>query len=352
MNTTTRYTLASLILLFWLGFFVATPGAVLPFWRAEFGILGEMAAFFNLQLLGLLLGVGLATRLRRRHPVVPASAAVLAAAYLAMGLAPSFAWIVAAAGVGGVAQGVLNVHANGLVGELHPRTRVLMLNRVNAAFGVGAVVAPLWLTWLPWRVGFVLAALGWLAAAGMAWGAPEVRERVGRLSLGLLRRALPLLSAVGLYVAVEASISAWSGAYLTELGYPVRLAGTLLAGYWLLLTASRLGLARWVAADPLGRLYRLTLASLAVLLALAWPPLAPLFPLVAVFYGPIFGTSFAALQGRFGQELTAGMFYAAAVGGTLGPALFAVLPGPRWIPLGFVVLGTLLLAALWRSREV
>ncbi len=350
MRTTTRYTLASLILLFWLGFFVATPGAVLPLWRTQFGVLGEMALFFNLQLAGLLVGVGLATRLRRRHPVVPASAAVLAAAFLGMALSPSFGWIVLAAGVAGVAQGVLNVHANGMVGELHPHTRVLMLNRVNAAFGVGAVAAPLLLTWLPWRTGFVLVALGWLLAAALAWGAPEVRERMGRLTRGMLVQAAPLLAAVGLYVAVESSISAWSGAYLTELGYPVRLAGALLSGYWLLLTASRLGLARWVAQEPLGRLYRLTLASLAVLAALVWPPLAPLFPLVAVFYGPIFGTSFAALQGRFGQELTAGMFYAAAVGGTLGPALFAVLPGPRWIPLGFLLLGVLLLAAVRRAR--
>jgi hypothetical protein len=269
-----------------------------------------------------------------------------------MGLAPSFAWIVAAAGVGGVAQGVLNVHANGLVGELHPGARVLMLNRVNAAFGVGAIVAPLLLTWVPWRWAFVLVALGWLAGGALAWGAPAVRERTGAPSWAALRRALPLLAAVGLYVAVEASISAWSGAYLVELGYSVRLAGALLAGYWLLLTASRLALAGWVAADPLARLYRLTLASLAVLLATAWPPLAPLFPLAAVFYGPIFGTSFAALQARFGQELTAGMFYAAAAGGTLGPALFAVLPGPRWVPLGFVVLGALLLAALRRARRV
>lgn len=352
MKTTTRYTLASLLLLFGLGFYVATPGAVLPLWRKEFGVLGEMATFFNLQLVGLLLGVTFATRMRHRHPIVPAAAAALAAAYLVMALASTFAWVVAAAGLAGVAQGVLNVHANGLVGELHPERRVLMLNRANAAFGVGAVVAPLWLTWLPWRTGFVLAALGWLLAAGFAWGAPAVRERVKRLSPALLRRALPLLLAVGLYVAIEASISTWSGAYLTDLGYPVRLAGALLAGYWLLLTASRLGLARWVSADPLGRLYRLVTAGLAVLVALAWPPLAPLFPLVAVAYGPIFGTSFATLQGRFGHELTAGVFYGAAVGGSLGPALFAVLPGPRWIPFGFVILGALLLFLLGRARRL
>ncbi|XOB98377.1 MFS transporter [Deinococcota bacterium DY0809b] len=352
MNSTTRYTLASFSLLFLLGAFVATPGAVLPAWRLEFGVQEAMAAFFNAQLLGLLLGVSLAIRLRRRHPLVPLAAVALGVGYAAMALAPAFGWVVLAAGVAGLAQGVLNVHANGLVGELHPERRVLMLNRVNAAFGLGAVSAPLLMTLLPWRAAFWGFALAFFASAVLVWGAPPTASASRRVSWSSLRAALPLLLAVGLYVGVEASISAWSGAYLTDLGYSVRLAGALLAGYWLLLTASRLGLARWVAADPMGRLYRLVLASLAVLVALVWPPLAPLFPLVAVFYGPIFGTSFAALQGRFGQELTAGMFYAAAVGGTIGPALFAALPGPRWIPLGFVVLGALLFLALRRAREV
>jgi len=351
MNHTVRYTLASLTLLFWLGFFVATPGAVLPFWRGEFGVLGGMAAFFDLQLAGLLAGVWLATRLRNRQPAIPLGAGAMAAAYLVMSLAPSFVWLVAAAGAGGVAQGLLNVHANGLVGELHPRTRVLMLNRINAAFGVGAIAAPLLLTMVPWRWGFALAALGWLIGGALAWGAPAVRERLGAPDPAALLRVMPLLAAVGLYVAVESSISAWSGAYLTELGYPVRLAGFLLAGYWFLLTLSRLGLAPWVAADPLHRLFQLALASLAVLGLILWPPLAPLFPLAAVFYGPIFATSFAALQARYGQELTAGMFYAAAVGGTLGPALFALIPDPRSIPLGFLVLAALLLLALWRASR-
>ena len=351
MNPTTRYTLASLVSLFLLGAFVATPGAVLPQWRAEFGITGEVAWFFNLQLLGLVIGVAVATRVVKRHPLLTLSAALFGLAYLAMGAASQFSWIAAAAAPAGFAQGVLNVHANGMVGDLHPDRRVLMLNRVNAAFGLGAVGAPLLFTWANWRLGFVLIGLLFVLAAALAWGAPATERRAGRITLSRVFRVMPLLLTVGLYVATEASISAWSGAYLTELGYPVRLAGLLLAGYWLLLTLSRLFLASWVAKRPLVRLLELTAGSLVVLAALFLPPLAPLFPLAAVFFGPIFGTSFAHIQGRFGQELTGGMFYAAAIGSTVGPALFAPIQDPRLIPAGFLLLGLLLLAAVFAANH-
>jgi MFS family permease len=346
MNKTLRYTLASLSALFLLGAFVATPGAVLPQWRADFGIGGEVAWFFNLQLLGLLLGVAAATRIARRHPLLPASAALLGTAYLVMASAPVFSLVAVAAAAAGFAQGVLNVHANGMVGDLHPDRRVLMLNRANAAFGLGAVGAPLLFTLLNWRLGFALVGLLYFTSALLAWGAPATQPRSGRASPRLVRALLPLLFTVGLYVATEASLSAWSGAYLTELGYPVRLAGLLLSAYWLLLTFSRLLLAGWVAARPLPRLLELVAGSLAVLLAIFLPPLAPLFPLAAVFFGPIFGTSFAHIQGRYGQELTGGMFYAAAIGSTVGPALFAPIKNPHLIPVGFLLLGILLLGSL------
>jgi len=346
MSSTTRYTLASLVSLFLLGVFVATPGAVLPQWRAEFGITGEVAWFFNLQLLGLVIGVAVATRVVKRHPLLTISAALFGLAYLAMAAAGEFAWIAAAAAPAGFAQGVLNVHANGMVGDLHADRRVEMLNRVNAAFGLGAVGAPLLFTWSNWRFGFTLIGLLFTVAALLAWGAPAARRVGQKVTPSRILAVMPLLFTVGLYVATEASISAWSGAYLTEIGYSVRLAGFLLSGYWLLLTLSRLLLANWVAADPLRRLLELTAGSLLVLAALFVPQLAPLFPLVAIFFGPIFGTSFALIQGRHGQELTGGMFYAAAIGSTVGPALFAPIRDPHLIPVGFLLMGLLLTASV------
>jgi len=351
MNSTARYTLASFVVLFLLGAFVATPGAALPQWRTEFGIGGEVAWFFNLQLFGLVVGVALATRVVKRHPLLTFSAALFGLAYLAMGAAHQFGWIAVAAAPAGFAQGVLNVHANGMVGDLHPDRRVLMLNRVNAAFGLGAVGAPLLFTWAGWRFGFTLIGLLFVVAALLAWGAPAAEKRLGQITLAHVWKIMPLLLTVGLYVATEASLSAWSGAYLTELGYSVRLAGLLLAGYWLLLTLSRLFLASWVAEQPLPRLLQLIAGSLVVLAALFLPQLAPLFPLAAIFFGPIFGTSFALIQGRFGQELTGGMFYAAAVGSTIGPALFATIKDPHLIPAGFLLMGLLLLAAVFVANR-
>jgi len=346
MDSLTRYTAASLTCLFLIGVFVATPGAVLPQWRTEFGIGGEVAWFFNLQLVGLLIGVAFATRYSRRHPLLSASAALLGLSYLTMALASHFSLVVAAAAAAGFAQGVLNVHANGMVGDLHAERRVLMLNKINAAFGLGAVGAPLLFTWVNWRLGFVLIGLLFALAAALSWGAPPAERRASQTAPTFIKQLAPLLVAVGLYVAIEASISAWSGTYLTSLGYSIKLAGLLLSGYWLLLTLSRLALASWVAADPLPRLLKLAAGSLLVLAALFLPSLAPLFPLVAIFFGPIFGTIFAHIQSRFGQEMTGGMFYTAAIGSTIGPALFALFDDPRLIPVGFLLLGLLLLASI------
>ncbi len=355
MNKVARYTTASMTLLFLLGLLVATPGAVLPHWSAEFGVHGEVAWFFNLQLLGLLLGVAYASRQRRRQPLLPLSALALGGAYLLMALAPSFSWIVAAALVAGAAQGVLNIQSNGMVGDLHPQRRVVMLNRANAAFGLGAVSAPLLVNLLPWRGAFVVVAVAYALAAVLCWGAPQALSVSGAFDLKKSLAALPLLLAVGLYVATESSLSAWSGVYLAALGYSLRLAGLLLSAYWLLITLSRLSVAAWVAGAPLQRLRLLSLGSLAVLLAVVFPPLAPAFPLAAVFFGPIFGTSFAYVQSVFGLETTAGMFYTTAIGSTAGPALFALVGNPRYLPWGFLLLAALLAASLQlavlRSRK-
>ncbi|WP_457631035.1 MFS transporter [Oceanithermus sp.] len=351
MNPTLRYTLAGFSALFLIGAFVATPGAVLPQWRAEFGVTSQVAWYFNLQLLGLVLGVSAASRTARRHPLFAAAAAIFGLAYLAMAAAPAFGLVALAAAPAGFAMGVLNIHANGLVGDLHPERRVLMVNRANAFFGVGAVGAPLLLTLAYWRSGFVLLGLLFIVAAALAWQAPPAARRRGGGRRPRGRVVLPLLLAVGLYVAVEASLSAWSGTYLTSLGYPLELTGLLLSSYWLLLTLSRLFVAPWVAGNPLPRLVELTAGSLAVLAAIFWPPLAPLFPLAAVFFGPIFGTSFAHIQSLYGQEATGGMFYAAAVGSSLGPAAFALIKDPRRLPAGFILLGALLLVAVYAAAR-
>lgn len=329
---------------------VALPGAVLPQWREGFASPGQIALYFNLILVGLLVGVTAGSRSRSRrwqYPLAPVSVAVgltLAA------LTPTFSGVLAAAGLIGLGQGLINVHGNGLTGELWPERRVAMLNWVNAAFGVGAVSAPILSLWLPWREMFGLFAGLALVTALLVADAPGPQRGPAKEGRGRGGIWLALLVIVG-YTGLEGSLATYSGVYLKLLGYPSDLTGTLLSLYWAGLTAGRLFLGTWVALAPLRYLTSLTTGSLAALLLMLIPPLAPIFPLVGLLYGPIFATVFALMQEKFGYRAAGGVFYAGAVGGTLGPAAFALL-SPPLVPYGFLSLGVLLLVSVNCLRRI
>lgn len=345
-----RLTAGNFLAIFVVGAVVAVPGAVLPQWREGFASPGQIALYFNLILLGLLVGVTAGSRSRSRrlqYPLAPVSVAV---GFTLAALAPTFNGVLAAAVLIGFGQGIINVHGNGLTGELWPERRVAMLNWVNAAFGVGAVSAPILSLWLPWREMFGLFAALALVTAFLVWNAPgPVRTQAGEgRGSGSIWLALLIIVC---YAGLEGSLATYSGVYLELLGYPPTLTGTLLSLYWAGLTAGRLFLGTWVALAPLRYLTFLITGSVATLLLMLIPTLAPIFPLVGLFYGPIFATVFALVQEKFGYRAIGGVFYAGAVGGTLGPAFFALV-SPPLIPYGFLTVAILLLATVNYLRRV
>ncbi|AEB12890.1 major facilitator superfamily MFS_1 [Marinithermus hydrothermalis DSM 14884] len=333
-----RFTLGSFLGLLMVGAIVATPGAVLSQWIAEFEVRREVGLFFNLLLAGLVAGIALASRLPGRHPLMPLALGLTAGGFLLAAQAREFAWVLAAAPALGFGNGVMNVHGNSLVGELFKHRRVLALNLVNAAFGLGAMSAPFLAAFLPWRTVFMLLAALAFVGVGLVWGAPRVTAKPTAPTGARPRGAGTLLLAVLVYTGLEGALATWSGAYLAYLGREAALAGTLLSLYWGGLTLGRVLLAPFVARAPLRALAVLMGASVLVLALILAPPLAVLFPLAGVFYGPLFGTVFALVQERFGHQLVGQMFYAGALGSTLVPAAFSLAPHPDLLPYGFLVL--------------
>jgi MFS family permease len=327
-----RFFLGAFLSLFLVGVVVALPGAALPHWREAFAVGKEVSWFFTSLLLGLLLGIRLAQG-ERRHPLFPLALFLLALALTGVALAPSFPWVVAMAFLMGLAEGVMNVHGNSLVGDLYPERRVELLNRVNVGFGLGAVFTPLALTLMPYRALLLLSALMALLAGLLVYGAPPVRS----LARGEARGLLPFLLAVGLYTGLEGALATWNRVWLQGLGHATATGGLLLSLYWLFLALGRLFLARPVAERPLAALRGLLLGVLLLLLLNLFPPTALLFPLAGFFLGPLFSTLFALVQARFGHRALGGLLYAGAAGSTLIPALFALLPLPG-IPLGLLAL--------------
>jgi MFS family permease len=327
-----RFFLGAFLSLFLVGVVVALPGAALPHWREAFAVGKEVSWFFTSLLLGLLLGIRLAQG-ERRHPLFPLALFLLALALTGVALAPSFPWVVAMAFLMGLAEGVMNVHGNSLVGDLYPERRVELLNRVNVGFGLGAVFTPLALTLMPYRALLLLSALMALLAGLLVYGAPPVRS----LARGEARGLLPFLLAVGLYTGLEGALATWNRVWLQGLGHATATGGLLLSLYWLFLALGRLFLARRVAHRPLLALKGLLLGVLLLLVLNFFPPTALLFPLAGFFLGPLFSTLFALVQARFGHRALGGLLYAGAGGSTLIPALFALLPLPG-IPLGLLAL--------------
>ncbi|AEV16960.1 Major facilitator superfamily MFS_1 [Thermus sp. CCB_US3_UF1] len=341
-----RFFWGSFLTLFLVGVIVALPGAALPQWRARYGVGEEVSWFFTALLLGLVLGVRLAQG-GRRHPLFPAALLLVGLGLWGVALAPAFPWVVGLAFLLGLGEGVMNVHGNSLVGELYPERRVELLNRVNVAFGLGAVFTPLALTFLPYTLLLLLAGLLAFGAALLVWKAPAVgpapREGGGRL--------WPFLLAVGLYTGLEGALATWNRVWLEALGHPTATGGILLSLYWLGLALGRLFLAKPVAANPLWALKGLLLGVMGLLLLNLLPPTALLFPLAGFLLGPLFSTLFALVQARFGHRALGGLMYAGATGSTLIPALFALLP-VGGIPWGLFTLALglfLLVQALERE---
>lgn len=337
-----RLTSASFLGLFIHGNIVALPGAILPQWTAEFGDNFGIGIFYNLLLLGSLLGITLTRKRRQRHPLFALSFLAIGVALLISAASPNFHWVLATTALIGLGDGVLNLQCNSLVGELHPQRRVAFLNWANATFGLGAVSVPLLASFLPWRIICLFVALLSLISVALAWQAPAVQNLRPKQDKMPWRRSIIFLLLIMFYTGLESSLGTWSGSYLIYLGQDVTLSSTLLSLYWGGLTLGRILLAGWVGKQPTKALSLLSAASLVILGLVIFPPLAPFFPLVAFFYGPLFATLFALLQEKCGHVALGYLFYAAYIGKSIIPVAFILLKSPAYLPYGFIVLALIL----------
>lgn len=337
-----RLTAAGFIGLYLHGIVVAMPGAFLQQWTDTFGAGVNIGLFYTLFLISSLGGLIWVSRQKYRHPVFTLAFAAIGIAFIAAACAPGFGWIGGAALLLGWGDGILNFHCNNLVGELHPRRKITVLNWANATFGVGALSAPLISAVLPWRWAFGLVAIGAILASALAWQAPSVQNFQPRQDRVQWSIAWPFLLVILLYVGLESSIGTWSGSYLSSIGWSKGWQSALLSAYWGGLTLGRLTLGVWVGPRPVQRLQMLFLIGLVAIALTFFSSFGFLFPVAAVLYGPTFATIFALLQERCGHVALGYMFYAAYLGKTLFPTALDQIPYPIDLRLGFLCLALLL----------
>lgn len=288
----------------------------------------------------------------------------------------AFVLVAIAAGFGsGIVGSALNAYLAALPGS------TILLNRLHAFFGVGALLGPLLATWIlgfaSWGVVWFVLAAAEVPLAIAIWatyprgetaghetpaGRESADQRGPRLLSTALRERTVLLGAalLAVYVGLEISVGNWGFSYLVQARGEHRvLAGYILSGYWLGLTvgrflispiAARIGVS---AADmALG-----CLAGVAAVTALTWllPGAAsiPGFVLLGFFLGPIFPTAMAMVPNvtptRLVPTAIGVMNAGSVIGGSALPWLAgAIGQGARaWTLLPFALTLAVVTMAIW-----
>ena len=354
-----------------IGAMQAMYGPAFPAFLRRFDVgVGEVGAIVSAHFLGSFVTIAasgvLIVRVGYRRLL---AAGAFTAALGAVGIAASPAWgiALAAAFLGGLGFGLLDVGTNLLFARAYGARASGALNLLNALFGLGAVVGPLLVGAFAPRVGpaFLLVGALFMAVAATMARAPAmpaplvVQRGAPRLPLAPLAGFLMLYF---LYVSSEVGVASWEPTYLA----PVLGASTaafLTSLYWGSLTLGRV-----LAAAVSDRMRPADLVLGALLLALvgAWvavvTPLAPVaYAVVGLAFGPVFPTALAWLQEVFPRraERVAPIVIA---GASLGPVASA--PAIGWVVarsgtgdvpvvLGGVVLATAVAAGVlwWGARR-
>jgi len=294
---------------------------------------------------------------------VGGGAFVLAALYTATH-PPFVAFVVLQIATGyamGTLESVLNAYLAGL-----PNATTL-LNRLHGFFGVGALIGPPLANWITdfstwpsvWLVLALVAApitLGFLATYPKTDPPPSQAEPAAKKRLLLQGGVLLGAILLAVYVGLEIGVGNWGFSYLVEArDQGDLLAGYVVSGYWLGLTAGRFLLSPLVTRlglTAVGLMYT-CLAGVIAATLLAWAtPVAGLV-LLGFFLGPIFPTAMAVVPllttARLVPSAIGVMNAGSVVGGSALPWLAgAIAQGAGvWTLLPFTLVLALVQLLVW-----
>lgn len=354
---------------FVLGLLVAAYGPLLLRIRETFGISAATAGLLvSAQFAGSVVGILTVGLLARRVSVrtrLVAASAVLAVGSAAAAVAPSWPVLLAAAVVAGLGWGGFELDVNVLFSRSHGARSAAVLNLLSAAFGLGAVAAPLLVVAGAGR-GAVFGAAAGVAVLALVLlaGVPGGGEEPGSIAPTSRPGGLWVVLTVVLvvYVALEGATSGWMPTYLAGLAGSAASDGAVAsAAFWTLFTLGRLIAAPVSLRVPPGLLVTVTLALAAAALLLSRvdgaAPYA--FALTGLFLAPVFPTALAwqAQRAPAGVGATALVIAVASFGPVVAlPLVGAVADagGTASIPVSLITLSLLgavvaALAGRWRT---
>ena len=344
-----------------MGMLAAAYGPLLAFLMRRFQVGLPVAglvfgAHFGGGLLGVLVFMRGLERIRGRVALA-GSLALLGLGCAGVALASSWRLLLLAVFSIGVGFGALDIGINQLIAHSANPGRVVLLNVLNGAYAVGAVVAPLLIAAAGehypelYAGGAVVAAvviLGWRGVSG-GLATPASSGRAAGSDAGLI---LTFVIANVLYVGVEVGVAGWMPTHLQGIGYALPAAARLTSGFWLALAVGRFLVAPLTLrlGEPFIVVGGTGIAVLALVAALV-PAAAPAaYILAGLAIAPVFPTGLAWLArlNPGNPRATAWIFPAAMLGGALIPTGIGVLIarlGTAWVPAVLAAVATGCLAA-------
>jgi len=350
---------------------VAWPSAAEDLGRS-LGELGLVTLAYGAGYTASTMASGELTRRFTTGPLLIGAAFVAAGSLALLAATPVWAAFLIAVLLVGIAGGTLDAAVNSYV-AVHRGARSMGI--IHTGFGIGSALGPLFVTGLlaagaSWRIAF-----GSLAAADVALaigfmltaGALDRSGRNRRHRPSLEGRAGVLVLSVAVfffYAGVAAGTGAWAFSYLTEgRGVGTSVAGITVAGYWAMLTASRIVLG--VVGDRINADRMLTISGIATIVSLVIVWISPVSWLAAISlaasgfaHGSIFPLEMVLTAKRFGSGYTPWAVGYEIAGANVGVAvlsggigLFVTWWGVDAIAPTLVVIALFLLAALEALRS-
>ena len=318
----------------------AALGAALPIIARHFDLTDGTSAVIVAYNAGAFATVAVLGALRERavfRVVVTAMLALFAVGCLGLALAGSWVLFCAAAVIAGCGFGGLGLVLNIAFANGFGAHSVVMVNRVNGLYCIGAVTGPIVVSALGDDFGQLSLALAVLAllclpAAGFRGTPADNTETMAgpRIPGGYW---LLLLCLIGvLYAGVETNVGALLSSQLVWSGWAPGDAALATAGFWAGMVIGRLVLPLLTRAVPIQRLVPAHLAAGAALLALAMvPALTPFAYLAAgIAVAPVVPTlmSWLAVTTEDPQRAGSVLFLSLMAANVVLPATAGQIVGP------------------------
>jgi FHS family glucose/mannose:H+ symporter-like MFS transporter len=327
---------------------------------------GVLSAHFAGALVGVIGSMRAMERLPNRHMVVAALGFVAVGCAL-VALAPVWPVMLAAVFVLGIGFGALDIGLNQIVAHSGGARRTAVLNTLNGAFGIGAVLGPILVALFGEHHFVLLYAGGAFLAVGLMWEGLRIPGRLPVAPKSAARRPTPLVVvfvvAFALYVGTEAGVGGWSTSHLRSIGLGAASAAALTSGFWLAMGIGRLLIALLPSRIPESAVVTIAsaLGALALLAAVSGKAAPVAYVVTGLVFAPIFPTGIVWLATLLpgDSRATSWLFPGAMLGGAVIPATIGLVIarvglGGAPVVLSAVALGTFLAfsgARLLSSRQ-